>query len=286
MARENAQADAMNMTNRVAFITGASRGVGRACAFALARAGAHVVVAAKTAEPHPKLPGTIHETAKAVEALGRQALPIALDVRDAAACEAAVAHTISRFGRLDVLINNAGALWWADVIGTPVKRFDLIMGVNVRAAFVLSHAVLPHMVERRWGHIVMMSPPIDADAVAHHGAYAVSKFGMTMLAAAIAQEHRQHNIAAHALWPATMIESSATEVHLGQVDKSMWRSADILADATLALVQREPGEQSGQAWIDEDVLRRDGIADFKKYRLNPDVEPPRFSFKDIPPISA
>jgi citronellol/citronellal dehydrogenase len=275
----------MTLTDRVVFVTGASRGVGKAVALAAAKSGADVVVVAKTDVPHPKLPGTIQETAAQVRALGRRALAIQLDVRDADACEAAVGQTMKEFGRIDALVNNAGALWWADVLGTPVKRFDLIMAVNVRASFVLSRAVLPHMISRRWGHIVMMSPPMDAEATAHHGAYAVSKFGMTMIASAIAEEARHQNVAAHALWPATMIESSATEVHLGQVDKSMWRSADILADATIALISREPSERTGKAWIDEEVLRADGVADFTKYRLDPAVEPPRFTFRDLPPIS-
>ncbi|MBI5511885.1 MAG: SDR family oxidoreductase [Deltaproteobacteria bacterium] len=276
----------MSLQDRVVFITGASRGVGKACALAAARAGAHVVVAAKTTEPHPKLPGTIHETAREVEALGRRALPLKLDVRDADACAAAIEATVAEFGRIDALVNNAGALWWADVVKTPMKRFDLIMGVNVRAAFALSQAALPHMIKAGYGRIVMMSPPVAADAVAHHGAYAVSKFGMTMIARAIADEHREHGISANALWPATLIESSATEVFLSGVDRSLWRKADVLADATVLLLQQEPSAYSGAALIDEDLLRAAGVTDFAKYRLVPDKEPPPFRFKDIPPLSA
>jgi citronellol/citronellal dehydrogenase len=275
----------MRLENRVVFITGASRGVGKEIALACAREGADIVVAAKTSDPHPTLPGTIHETVAEVEALGRRALPTQLDVRDAEACEAAVARAIEHFGHVDVLINNAGALWWADVTDTPVKRFDLIMGVNVRASFVLSRALLPHMRERGWGHIVMMSPPVEPKAVAHHGAYAVSKFGMTMIAQAIAEECRGQNIAAHALWPATLVESLATITFLGDVDRSQWRKPDILADATLALISREPSERSGEAWMDEDLLRNDGVTDFVPYRINPEVEPPHVGFRDIPAIS-
>ncbi len=274
----------MRLKDRVVFITGASRGIGRACALACAKEGAHVVVAAKTAEPHPKLPGTIHETVAEIEKLGREGLAVQLDVRDADACEAAVARTIEKFGRLDVLINNAGALWWADVLDTPVKKFDLIMGVNVRAAFVLSRAVLAHMSANKWGHIVMMAPPVDAEAVAHHAAYAVSKFGMTMIAQAIAEEYKEHNVAAHALWPSTAVESQAT-INFGLGDASIWRKADILVDATLALITREPSARSGGAWIDEDLLREEGVTDFSKYRCDPNVEPPKFSFKAIPAIS-
>lgn len=275
----------MRLKDRVVFITGASRGIGKACALACAKEGAHIVAAAKSDTPHPRLPGTIHDTVAEVEKTGRKGLAIRLDVRDAEACEAAVSKAVAHFGRIDVLINNAGALWWADVLGTPVKRFDLIMGINVRAAFVLSRAVLPHMIERKWGHIVMMSPPVDAGAVAHHAAYAVSKFGMTMIAQGIAEEYEDNNVAAHALWPATAIKTAATET-FGLGDASLWRTPDILADATLALISKEPSERSGGAWLDEDLLRAEGVSDFTGYRCNPEVEPPKFSFKDIPAISA
>lgn len=273
----------MRLQNRVVFITGASRGIGKCCALACAREGADVVVAAKTAEPG-KLPGTIHETVAEIEALGRRALGIQLDVRDAEACEAAVAQAAQHFGRIDVLVNNAGALWWADVSETPVKRFDLVMGVNVRAAFVLSRAVLPIMKQQRFGHIVNMSPPVDLSAVPHHAAYALSKFGMTMLAQALAEECAEHHIAAHALWPKTAIESQAT-IHFGLGMRSLWRKPDILADALLALISKDPSERSGLAWIDEDLLRAEGVSDFDHYRCDPEVEPPEFSFRDIPPIN-
>jgi citronellol/citronellal dehydrogenase len=199
----------MRLKDRVVFITGASRGIGRACALACAKEGAHIVVAAKTeVAENPRLPGTIHDVAREVTALGQKALALKLDVRDDAASEAAVAKTIEKFGRIDVLINNAGALWWADVLETPVKKFDLIMGINVRAAFVLSRAVLPHMIKQRWGHIVMMSPPVDPGASAHHGAYSVSKFGMTMIAQAIAEEEKEHNVTANAICPTPCSRSS------------------------------------------------------------------------------
>jgi citronellol/citronellal dehydrogenase len=272
----------MRLQDRVVFITGASRGIGRACALACAREGANIVVAAKTeVTDNPRLPGTIHEVAREVEALGRRALALRLDVRDAADCEAAVAKAVERFGRVDALINNAGALWWADVLETPVKKFDLIMGINVRAAFVLSRAVLPHMIKQRWGHILMMSPPVEPSAVAHHGAYAVSKFGMTMIAQAIAEENREHNVTANALWPATAIESYAT-MNFGLGSPELWRKADILADATVAILTREPSARRGQAFIDEALLREEGVTDFDKYQCVPGAEPPRFPFSSIP----
>lgn len=233
------------------------------------------MVAAKTETAHPTLEGTIGETAGEVEKLGRKALAIKLDVRDADACGAAIEKAVDHFGRVDALINNAGALWLADVVHTPIKRFDLLVGVNVRAAFALSHAVLPHMVRQKYGHILMMSPAVDPKVVGNRGAYAVSKFGMTLIAHAIADEYRQHNIAAHALWPVTAVESAATRTH-GLGRPADWRKADVIADATVALLAREPSERSGTAWFDEDVLRAEGIADFTKYRCDPSVEPPPF----------
>jgi citronellol/citronellal dehydrogenase len=276
----------MRLRDRIVFITGASRGIGRAVALACAREGADVVIAAKTeVAENPRLPGTIHDVAREVEALGRRALPLKLDVRDADACEAAVARTVEHFGRIDALINNAGALWWADVVETPVKKFDLIMGINVRASFVLAHAALPHMVKNRWGHIVMMSPPVDVSGVAHHGAYAVSKFGMTMIAQSIAEEMREQNVTAHALWPATAIESFAT-MNFGLGGPELWRKADILADATLALLTREPSARMGRAWIDEELLRSEGVTDFSKYQCVPGSEPPHFPFAALPRATA
>lgn len=273
----------MRLQDRVVFITGASRGIGKTLALACAREGAHVVVAAKSDAPDPsgKLPGTIHDTAREVEALGRKALAIKLDVRDDVACEAAIAQTKAHFGRVDILINNAGALYWADVVETPVKRFDLIMGINVRASFVLSHAALPHMMEQKYGHILMMSPPVDSEGAPHHGAYAVSKFGMTLVAAAIAEECKGHNVTANALWPATIIESFAS-INFGLGDAKMWRKPEILADAALAILAKEPSAARGKAWMDEDVLRAAGITDLSQYQCAPGHEPPKVDFRAIP----
>src|SRR5262249_20849591 len=161
---------------------------------------------------------------------------------------------------------------------------DLIMGINVRASFVLSRAVLPHMMKRRYGHIVMMSPAVDAAACAHHGAYAVSKFGMTMVAHAIAEEGAEYNVTANAPWPAPAAESFAAK-NFGLGGPELWRKADILADATLALLSREPSARRGKAWIDEEVLREDGVTDFTKYRCVPETEPPHFPFSAIPRVT-
>lgn len=275
----------MRLKDRVVFITGASRGIGRSVALACAKEGAHIVIAAKSdVETNPRLPGTIHSVAAEVEALGQRALPIKLDVRDGDACAAAVAQAIKHFGRLDVLVNNAGALWWADVTGTPLKKFDLVMGINVRATFALSQAALPQMIEQKWGHIITMSPPVEASACAHHGAYAVSKFGMTMIALAIAEEAAAHNVTANSLWPATAVESYAT-INFGMGGPEVWRKSDILADATLAIITKEPSARKGQSWIDEDVLRADGVTDFSKYQCAPGFEPPHVPFSGLPSIT-
>lgn len=272
----------MRLRNRVVFVTGASRGIGRACALACAAEGAAVVVAARTeVTSDPRLPGTIHEVADAVRALGREALAIKLDVRDADACEAAVERAVAQFGRVDALVNNAGALWWSDVVETPVKRFDLIMSVNLRAAFVLSRAVLPHMIKHRFGHVVMMSPPVDTSDVAHHGAYAVSKLGMTLVAQAITEEARGSNVTAHSLWPATAIESFTTK-NFGMGGPTEWRKAEIVADALVALLAKDPSSLPGRAWIDEELLRAEGVTDFSKYQCVPGAEPPHAPFSAQP----
>ena len=267
----------MRFDRRVAFITGASRGVGRCLALALAREGADIVVAAKTVEPNPRLPGTIHTTAGEVEALGRRALAVQVDVRDENAVAAAVRTALDRFGRIDILVNNAGALFWQPVADTPMARFDRVIGVNVRGAFACTREVLPAMLAQGWGHILMMSPPVDPLAAAGKAAYAVSKFGMTLIAHALAGEVADRNVACNALWPATLIESYAT-INFGLGDAKVWRKPDILADAALRIFAREPASFTGNALIDEDFLRSEGVTDFTGYRCDPGHEPPRVGF--------
>lgn len=263
----------MKLGGRVAIVTGASRGVGKAVALALAREGCNVVVAAKTAEPDARLPGTIYDTAREIEALGARALPVQLDVRDEDAIERMVATTHSTFGRIDVLVNNAGALLWANVADMPAKRFDLVMDVNVRAAFLCTRAVLPAMREQRRGHVVMMSPPVSTARLAGKAPYLLSKMGMTFLAIAVAEEEREAGIGACALWPVTMIESQAT-AHFGFGDRSQWRTPQILADATVAIVASEPERFSGRSLYDEEVLGADGPSDFSRYSCVPGASPP------------
>lgn len=244
----------MRLEGQVAIVTGSSRGVGRAVALALAREGCDIVVAAKTDEPHARLPGTIHETAEAVRALGRRALPVRCNVREFEEVQRAVDATIDEFGRLDILINNAGAIHFAPLAEWPAGKFDLVMDVNVRGAFLCSRAAIPHMREKKRGRIVMMSPPVNVAKVAGKAPYLVSKMGMTMLAHAIAAEERENGIAAAALWPETMIESEATRFfHLGA--PAEWRKPEILADATVEICCADLARVSGRALYDEEVLR-------------------------------
>lgn len=268
----------MKLKDRVAFITGASRGVGKSVALALAREGCDIVVAAKTVEADARLPGTIGETAAEVERLGRRALPIQLDVRDDAAVERAAQQALDKLGRVDFLVNNAGALHWRPLTETPMKRFDLVMGVNARGAFALTYALLPAMVKQGYGHILMMSPPVDVKGAPGKIAYAISKFGMTLIAQGLAGEVADQNVAANALWPATMIESFAT-INWGLGTPALWRKPDILADATVKIFAKEPRAFTGHALIDEDFLRAEGETDFDRYRCDPAHEPPRVPFE-------
>lgn len=256
---------------KVAFITGASRGIGKACALRLAREGWNIVVAAKTTEENPKLPGTIYSAAEEIRQFDTEVLPLPCNVRDAAEVRRAAQATLDRFGRIDAVINNAGALWWRPMDETPMKRFDLLMEVNVRGAYAVTEAFLSAMKAQKEGHVIMMSPPVDLDVVPGHIAYSIAKFGMTMIALGLADEEKEHNIHATALWPKTVIESYAT-INFGLGNPRLWRKADILADAAWEILQY-PGQSNGRALIDEDFLREIGYTDFDRYLCVPDGDP-------------
>jgi citronellol/citronellal dehydrogenase len=270
-----------DMRGRVAIVTGASRGIGRAIALGLARAGCAVVIAAKSTTESEKLPGSIHTVAAEIEALGGEALPVQVDVRQEDQIEAMAARTRERFGRIDVLVNNAGALWWRPLVETPAKRFDLVMGVNARAAFLCCRAVLPSMSERRWGHIINMSPPFLLTLSSGRIAYSISKLGMTLLTHGLAEEVRPHNVAVNSLWPVTIIESQAS-INWNLGAPALWRKPDILVDCVLRLVRKEPSEVTGQALLDEDFLRAEGVTDFSDYACVPGTQPPRVSWSNLP----
>ncbi len=262
------------LVGKVAIITGASRGIGRVMALTFAREGARVVVAAKSEAEKARLPGTIYSVAREVEALGGQALPLRVDVRNVEDIDAMVARTQQQFGRVDILVHNAGALWWQDVADTPLARFDLMHEVNVRAAFAAAQAVIAPMRAGGGGHIVVCSPPVELSALPHKVGYLISKYGMTMLAHGLAEELRADHIAVNALWPVTLIQSQAT-MNFGIGDETLWRRPEIVADAALELVTTPPAELSGQAVLDEDLLRARGWTDFSRYRCDPGHEPPR-----------
>ena len=248
---------------KVAFITGASRGIGKAVGHKLASEGWDIVVAAKSVTEHPKLPGTIFTAAEELEQHGTEVLPLQCNVMDLQSVEEAAKQTLEKFGRVDAVINNAGALWWKNMDETPMKRFDLVVDVNVRGAFAVTQAFLPAMKDRKSGHVVNMSPPIDLDFVPGRIAYCVGKFGMTFMAFGIAKEFEDYGIKASALWPATLIESQATINHqIGE--RSDWRKATILADATYEIIQH-PDKSNGKALIDETFLREVGYTDFDQY---------------------
>jgi citronellol/citronellal dehydrogenase len=269
-----------DLSERVAIITGASRGIGRTLSLGLARAGCAVVIAAKSTTSTERLPGSIHTVAAEVEALGGRALPLAVDVRDAEQIEAMAARTREHFGRLDILINNAGALWWQPLVETPPKRFDLVMQVNARAAFLCCRAVLPAMIDRKWGHIINLSPPLDQAMVPGRIAYSISKLGMSLLTVGLAEEVRPHHIAVNSLWPVTIIESQASiNYRLGT--PAMWRKPDILVDCVLRIVAKDPADITGQALLDEDFLRAEGVTDFSGYSCVPGTNPPRLRWSDL-----
>ncbi len=245
------------LAKRVAIITGASRGIGRSFAVRLASQGANIVIAAKSETSTDKLPGSIYTVAKEVESVGAQALPLKVDVRSEDDIKMMVDKTMEKFGRLDILINNAGALWWQPILQTPPKRYDLMWEVNIRAAYLCIYYALPHMVAQKWGHIINCSPPITLEANPGHVCYMTTKMGMTRLAIGVAAEHLKDNVAANALWPATPIESQAT-INWGLGTRSQWRSPNILTDAVMQIVTSEPKSLTGRQLIDEQFLKERG----------------------------
>ena len=245
------------LAGRVAIVTGSSRGIGRAMALRFAREGASVVITGKTEQGIDWLPGSIHTVADEVTAAGGTAVACRVDVRIEAEVKAMVERTVERFGRIDILVNNAGAMWWQPLLKTPPRRYDLMWEVNVRGAYLCSYYTLPHMVERRWGHIVNCSPPIGTEPNPGHVAYMTTKMGMTRLAIGIAAEHAADGIACNSLWPVTIIESQAS-INWGLGDRTQWRSPDILCDALMEIVRTEPPSLTGMQLLDEPFLRGRG----------------------------
>ena len=254
-----------DLHGRVALVTGASRGIGKALAIRLAREGADVVVAAKSEQSTERLPGSIHETADEIRALGRRAIAVPTDVRDEDAVRRMIERAIDEFGRLDILVNNAGAIWLQPILKTPPKRFDLVMGVNVRAAYIACYYALPHMVKQKWGHVLNMCPRLSTSPSPGKVAYMISKLGMAYVAIGLAAEHAADNIAGNTLWPRTIIESQAS-INWNMADRSQWRTPEIVCDASMAIFAQEPRTSTGRQWIDEEALTElAGITNFDDY---------------------
>jgi citronellol/citronellal dehydrogenase len=261
------------LEGRTLFITGGSRGIGREIALRAARDGANVVVAAKTSDPHPKLAGTIHSVAEEIEKAGGKALAIQLDVRDDAAIAEAMARTAKTFGGLDILVNNASAISLTPTLATPAKRFDLMLGVNARGTFLCSQAAIPLLKKSSNPHILTLSPPLNMDAkwFAGHVAYTMSKYGMSMCTLGMSEELRGDGIAVNSLWPRTTIATAAVEVHFPEAILRASRHAAIMADAAHVILTSEAKSNTGNFYIDEEVLKRAGEKDFSRYAVTPGV---------------
>ena len=257
-----------SLGGKTLFITGASRGIGKAIALRAARDGANVVVVAKTAEPHPRLPGTIHTAAKVIEAAGGRALAVPTDIRFDDQVEAAVAGAVARFGGIDILVNNASAIHLAGTLEMPMKRFDLLFDINARGSFLCAQKCLPHLKRASNPHILNLSPPLrfDPSWFAAHGPYALSKYAMSVWVLGMAEEFRGDGIAVNALWPRTAIDTEAIRLIMGSEMRARCRTPEIVADAAHAILTRDAKSFTGHFCIDDEVLRETGTSDFSAYR--------------------
>ena len=256
------------------FITGASRGIGKAIALRAARDGANIVIAAKTTEPHPKLPGTIHSAAAEIEAAGGRALPCVVDVRDENQIQEAVKQAVQTFGGIDILVNNASAIQLTGTLATAMKRFDLMHQINTRGTFACSQACLPHLLKAENPHILNLSPPINLAPhwFQNHVAYTMAKYGMSLCVLGMAAEFRQQGVAVNALWPRTAIATAAVQNLLGGEDTIKGcRTVDIVSDAAHVILTRPSRECTGNFFIDEDLLRSVGVIDFSRYAIDKDA---------------
>ncbi len=263
-----------SLKGKTVFITGASRGIGKAIGLAAAREGANVVVAAKSDAPNPKLPGTIQGAAEEIARAGGQALAVRCAVRDAADSAAAVAAAVERFGGIDALVNNASAIFLAGTAETPMKRFDLMHQVNARGTFACTQACLPHLARSANAHVLNLSPPLDLSPrwFAPHVAYTMAKYGMSMCVLGMAEELRERGIAVNALWPRTVIATSALNLLGGEELARHGRTPEIVADAAMAILRRDARRCTGNFCVDEDVLRAEGVTDLERYAVAPGEE--------------
>jgi citronellol/citronellal dehydrogenase len=254
------------LSDRTVFMSGGSRGIGLAIAKRLAAEGANVAFVAKTDQPHPKLPGTIHTAAEEIEAAGGTALPILGDVRDEAQVAAAVEQAVERFGGIDICVNNASAINLAPMRDLPPKRYDLMLDINARGTFVVTQACLPHLRASDHAHVLTLSPPLSLDPrwLNGHSAYTVSKFGMSMITLGVAAD--EPSIAANCLWPRTIIATAAVQNLLGgDAAMAASRTPEIVADAAYAIVRRPPGDATGNTYLDDEVLAAACITNLSGY---------------------
>ena len=264
-----------DLRGRTLFITGASRGIGKAIGLAAAREGANVVIGAKTLTPHPTLPGTIHSAAEEIEAAGGQALACRVDVRHEEQVERAVAEAVERFGGIDILVNNASAISLTGTVATEMRRYDLMHGVNTRGTFLCSKLCIPHLARSDNPHILNISPPLNMEArwFAPHVAYTMAKYGMSLCVLGMAQELAPQGIAVNALWPRTTIATAAIQNLLGG-DEMMRRSRHpaVMADAAMAIFRRDSRAFTGNFCIDDEVLAQEGVTDLASYAVDPTAE--------------
>jgi len=259
-----------SLKGKTLFITGASRGIGLAIALRAARDGANVAIAAKSSVPNPKLPGTIHTAAAAVDEAGGKGLALKCDIREEAEVQAAVAATVEAFGGIDILVNNASAIWLAGALDTPMKRFDLMQQVNARGSFLCAQACLPHLLKSANPHILTLAPPpsLDPKWWAPHTGYTLAKMGMSFVTLGLAGEFGPKGVAVNALWPRTIVATDALNMIPG-VDIPRCRKPEIVADAAHAVLVRQAAGFHGQFLLDEDVLREAGVTDFAPYAVDP-----------------
>jgi citronellol/citronellal dehydrogenase len=262
----------MSLQGKTVFITGGSRGIGKAMALKLAAAGANIVIAAKSVEEDPRLGGTIFTAAAEVEALGVKALAVQVDIRDEAQIATAVKLTVEKFGGIDILINNASAIQLTDTASTPSKRFDLMHSINVRGTFLMVQHALPYLRKSTHAHILTLSPPINLAPkwLGPHVAYTISKYDMSMMTLGWAEEFKDDNIACNSLWPRTTIDTAAVRNLLGgQALANMSRTTEIIADAAFYILSKEKLAYSGKLFTDEEVLAEEGITDLAHYSVVP-----------------
>jgi citronellol/citronellal dehydrogenase len=263
------------LQNKTLFVTGASRGIGLAIARRAARDGANVIVAAKTDQPHPRLPGTIHTAAAEIEDAGGRALPVVCDIRDDAAVQAAVERGARHFGGIDIVVNNASAIALLDTESVTMSRFDLMHQVNARGTFLVSKLCLPWLLEAGNPHILTISPPLNLEEkwFAPHVAYSMAKFGMSLCVLGMAGEFRDRGIAVNALWPRTTIATAAVNMLGGDELMRRSRRPEIMADAAHAILKRPCREFTGNFCIDDEVLEAEGVCDLRPYAVDPGADP-------------